>query len=198
MLAVVRGVAEDAFGKYVSDSDIWRAVRTKDILPRTSQFIWKGLHNAHRIGTYWTHIPECEDRGICKDCNTLEDLEHILVKCQCAVRETIWRAAEKLWLEKESDWPEVSLGTILGCGLAEFHDERRKEKKGTRRLYQILMSESSYLIWHIRNDRVISRDGKLATEDKIVNRWKFAINQRLEVDKLSQREPPCTGAPTCH
>jgi ribonuclease HI len=198
MLAVVRGAAEDAFGKYVSDSDIWRAVRTKDILPRTSQFIRKGLHNAHRIGTYWTHIPECEDCGICKDCNTLEDLEHILVKCQCAGRETIWRAAEKLWLEKESDWPEVSLGTILGCGLAEFHDESGKEKKGTRRLYRILMSESAYLIWRIRNDRVISRGGEPATEDEIVNRWKFAINQRLQVDKLSQREPPCTGTPTCH
>ncbi|KAJ7818638.1 hypothetical protein B0H13DRAFT_1922161 [Mycena leptocephala] len=38
-------------------------------------------------------------------------------------QELVWKAAETLWKEKEEVWPEVSLGTILGCGLAEFRDE---------------------------------------------------------------------------
>jgi hypothetical protein len=70
----------------------------------------------------------------------------------------------------------VSLGTILGCGLAEFHDERKKVKHGMQRLYRILMSESAYLIWKLRNDQVISRDGEPATEDEIKTKWKYAIN----------------------
>ncbi|KAJ7890740.1 hypothetical protein B0H13DRAFT_1626199 [Mycena leptocephala] len=189
MLEVVRGAAKEAFERYVSDSNIWRAVYTKDLLPRTTQFLWKGLHDAHRIGTYRTHIPECEDRAICKNCDILEDLEHILVRCGCPGQEIIWQAAETLWLEKEPCWPPVSLGSILGCGLAEFRDEKGKIKRGTQRLYRVLMSESAYLIWKLWNDRVISREGEPATEDEIINKWKFSINQRLQVDKLLASRP---------
>jgi hypothetical protein len=49
-LEIVRKAAEDSFGRCVSDAEIWRAAHVKDFLPRTAQFIWKGLHNAHRIG----------------------------------------------------------------------------------------------------------------------------------------------------
>jgi ribonuclease HI len=189
MLEVVRRDVENTFGLHVSDADIWRSVQAKDILPRTSQFLWKGLHNAHRIGNYWTNIPECEDRAVCKDCDEIEDLEHILIGCQSPGREIIWKAAETLWLERESDWPTVSLGTILGCGLAEFRDDKGKPKRGTQRLYRILMSESAYMIWRLRNDRVISRDGEPATTDEIMNKWKFVINQRLQVDRTLASRP---------
>ncbi|KAJ7323926.1 hypothetical protein DFH08DRAFT_711569 [Mycena albidolilacea] len=195
-LELVRKAVEDTFGRYVSDADIWRAVYVKDILPHTAQFLWKGLHNAHRIGKYWTHIPECEDRAICKACDTTEDLAHILVGCRSPGQEIIWKAAESLWLEKETQWPAVSLGTILGCGLAEFRDEKNKLKHGTQRLYRILISESAYLIWRLRNDRVISRDGEPTTEDEIVNKWKYAINQRLQVDKILANRPTKGKRPT--
>ncbi|KAJ6453427.1 hypothetical protein C8R47DRAFT_929604, partial [Mycena vitilis] len=152
---MVRLAASDTFGRQVSDADIWHAVSAKDILPRTSQFLWKGLHDAHRIGIYWTHLPGFEDRAMCSECGALEDLEHILVGFESPGQKMIWKAAKNLWQEKEAIWPEVSLGTILGCGLAEFRDEEGKVKRGTQRLYRILMSESAYLIWKLRNDRVI-------------------------------------------
>jgi ribonuclease HI len=86
----------------------------------------------------------------------MEDLAHILVGCRSPGQEIIWEAGRSLWLEKETQWPAVSLGTILSCGLADFRDERKKQKHGTQQLYRILMSESAYLIWKLRNDRVIS------------------------------------------
>jgi hypothetical protein len=60
---------------------------------------------------------------------------------------------------------------------------------GTQWLYRILMSESAYLIWKLRNDRVISRDGEPTTEDEITNKWKFAMNQRLQVDRTLANRP---------
>jgi hypothetical protein len=87
-------------------------------------------------GKFWTHIPECEDRAKCKDCNVIEDLDHILTGCKSPGQEIIWKAAKSLWLEKEAVWPTVSLGTILGCGLAEFRDDKGKIKPGTQRLYR--------------------------------------------------------------
>ncbi|KAJ6572629.1 hypothetical protein B0H10DRAFT_1671065, partial [Mycena sp. CBHHK59/15] len=190
MLEIVRREAIDAFGRYVTDTDIWKALRAKDLLPRTAQFLWKGMHNAHRIGKYWTYIPECAERAVCSECDdAIEDLDHILLKCKCPGREIVWKAAEALWREKEQDWPAMSLGTILGCGLAEFRDKRGRVKEGTRRLYQILMSESAYLIWRLRNDRRIARNGTPATEQEIINRWKFTINQRLQVDLVLANRP---------
>ncbi|KAJ6480546.1 hypothetical protein C8R47DRAFT_1050204 [Mycena vitilis] len=188
-IATVRLAASEAFGRQVSDAEIWHAASVKDILPRTSQFLWKGLHDAHRIGAYWAHLPGFEDRAVCKECGTLEDLEHIMTGCASPGQELIWNAAKTLWLEKESNWPEVSLGSILGCGLAEFRDDAGKVKRGTQRLYRILMSESAYLIWKLRNDRVISRDGVPASEEEITNKWRFAINQRLQMDKLMANRP---------
>ncbi|KAJ7203487.1 ribonuclease H-like protein [Mycena haematopus] len=189
MLDIVKRDAVNIFGKYVTDADVWRAVAVKEILPKVAQFLWKGLHNAHRIGKFWTHIPECGDRAICQECGVIEDMEHILVKCTSPGQETVWRAAEKLWHEKETHWPTVSLGTVLGCGLAEFRDEKGKPKRGTQRLYRILMSESAYLIWLMRNNRVISRGGAPATEEEIINKWKHAVNQRLQMDRALAVRP---------
>ncbi|KAJ7301675.1 hypothetical protein DFH08DRAFT_723969, partial [Mycena albidolilacea] len=198
-LELVRKAAEDIFGRYVSDANIWRAVHAKDILPRTAQFLWKGLHNAHRIGKYWVHIPECEDRAICKECNVTEDLAHILVGCRSPGQEIIWEAARSLWLEKETQWPAVSLGTILGLSVVGQGITRSRtgySQKGMWVIHDILMSKSAYLIWKIRNDRVISRDREPATEDEIKNRWKYAINLQLQVDKTLANRPTKGKQPT--
>ncbi|KAJ7192375.1 hypothetical protein GGX14DRAFT_537760 [Mycena pura] len=189
MLETVREAVYETFGRHVSKADIWNSVSVKDFLPRPAQFLWKGVHNAHKIGSFWTHIPECEDRAVCTDCGDLEDLNHILVRCECPGRALVWKAAQALWLERATEWPEVSLGTILGCGLAEFRDGRGKVDQGARRLYRILMSESAYLIWRLRNERVIDRAGEPASEEEIENKFKFVINQRLQMDKVLANRP---------
>ncbi|KAJ7835223.1 hypothetical protein B0H13DRAFT_1652760, partial [Mycena leptocephala] len=57
--------------KTVSDSEIWMAARGKDIC-HARQFLWKSIHNSHKVGHYWTHIPECEERAVCQMCGTEE------------------------------------------------------------------------------------------------------------------------------
>ncbi|KAJ7200337.1 hypothetical protein GGX14DRAFT_372352, partial [Mycena pura] len=197
-LETIREAAYEAFGRHVSNAEIWSSLGVKDFLPRPAQFLWKSVHNAHKVGSFWTHIPECEDRAVCAACGVLEDLDHILVRCDNPGRELVWKAAEALWLEREDEWPEVSLGTILGCGLAEFRDTRRKVDQGARRLYRILMSESAYLIWRLRNERVIDRAGEPASEEEIENKFKFAINQRLQMDKVLANRPRRGRRPALH
>ncbi|KAJ7747412.1 hypothetical protein DFH07DRAFT_747749 [Mycena maculata] len=190
MLDIIRREAAEAFDRHVTDTEIWKALFVKEFLPQTAQFLWKAAHNAHRIGQYWTHIPECEERAVCGGCgNVIEDLDHILLKCASPGQEIIWKAAEALWREKEGDWPALSLGAILGCGLAEFRDEKGKTKEGSRRLYRIIVSESAYTIWKLRNDRRISRGGAPASDEEIMNKWKYTINQRLQVDITLANRP---------
>ncbi|KAJ7876991.1 hypothetical protein B0H13DRAFT_1893459 [Mycena leptocephala] len=145
-LDTVRKLMVESFDKYVSGREIWMATRGRDILPRTAQFLWKSLHNAHKVGHYWTHIPECEERAICQTCGIEEDLEHILTKCESPGQELVWREVRNIWAKKSENWPTPSLGVILGCGLAEFRDGDGKRHEGTERLYRILVSEAAYLI----------------------------------------------------
>ncbi|KAJ7210810.1 hypothetical protein GGX14DRAFT_363204, partial [Mycena pura] len=67
-LNTIKAAACDIFGRSVTDADIWNSLHVKDFLPRPSQFLWKCVHNAHKVGSYWTHIPECGDRATCQDC----------------------------------------------------------------------------------------------------------------------------------
>ncbi|KAJ7246801.1 hypothetical protein B0H12DRAFT_1305322 [Mycena haematopus] len=179
----------------VADEEIWQSLRSKDFMPRTAQFLWRAMHNAHRVGDYWKHIPDCEDRAICQECGETEDLEHILLRCESPGAEIVWKAAEKLWLEKEPTWPEISLGTILGCGLMRFSDEEGKQRPGAKRLYKILVSESAYVIWKLRNDRVISRAGDPITEAEIINKWTHNLNQRLQQDIVLANRPTRRNRP---
>ncbi|KAJ6632290.1 hypothetical protein B0H10DRAFT_1626247, partial [Mycena sp. CBHHK59/15] len=48
----------------------------------------------------------------------------------------------------------------------------------------IVQPHTAYQIWLLRNDRVIRRDGETAAEVETTNKWKFAINQRLDMDRL--------------
>ncbi|KAF8178395.1 hypothetical protein K438DRAFT_1605221, partial [Mycena galopus ATCC 62051] len=181
--------------RLVTDEEIWRSIRDKAFAPRISQFLWKTMHNAHRIGHYWMHIPECEDRATCQECGEEENIEHILLHCRSPGQEIVSKAAEKLWKERKQDWPEVTLGGILGCGLIDFKGEGGKPERGTQRLYKILISESMYTIWKIRNKRVISRSGDPLAETAIVNKWVSNLNQCLQQDIMLANRPKGSKRP---
>jgi ribonuclease HI len=63
------------------------------------------------------------------------------------------------------------MGEVLGCCLASFEAESKTKPSGVNRLYRILISESVYLIWKIRCERVIGRDGEAHSETEIHNHW---------------------------
>lgn len=170
------------FRRTHSAASIWKSIRHKDFSRQVKNFFWKSIHSAHRIGAFWKHIPECEERGTCQFCNEPEDLEHIVLKCRRPGQSLVWSLAKDLWLRKHPSWPELSLGTILGCGLATFSDEKGHDLPGTARLYRILISESLFVIWKVRNESVISRTGVPLPENHIHNKWLHAVNLRLRFD----------------
>ncbi|KAJ7925717.1 hypothetical protein B0H13DRAFT_2314309 [Mycena leptocephala] len=60
---------------------IWKSIRNQDISRQIKNFLWKTIHGAHRIGKFWSNIPEMEDRANCQHCGVLETMEHILLQC---------------------------------------------------------------------------------------------------------------------
>ena len=93
--------------------------------------------------------------------------------------------ANNLWKKKHSSTIPNNLGDILGCALANFITNN-KPNKGANRLYRIIVSETAYLIWKIRNERRI-HDGDSTTNipsEIIQKRWINAINKRLMIDRF--------------
>ena len=147
-------------------------------------------------GTKWIvpgNINGCEDRKTCSTCNETETISHILIHCKERSTQLIWLLAKTLWPHRNIPWPEITLGTILGCSNITLWPERmrrngqqRQQKmmhQGPTWLFQILLSESAYVIWVLRCERVIQE--KLLTEGEIKARWYCTINDRLTIDKVT-------------
>ena len=65
--------------------------------------------------------------------------------------------------------------------LQEEDEKKKKKKDGRQRLLTILLTESAYLIWKLRNERRIR--GKEHTTSEITNRWYANIDRRITLDR---------------
>jgi len=120
-------------------------------------------------------------------------MSHIMIQCKEKNTQLIWDLAKNFWPHRNIPWPEINLGTILGCGCINMrpirptrNNQRRNKRithRGPTRLFQILLSESAYLIWVLRCERVIQE--KTLTEREISARWHRAINGRLTTDEVT-------------
>ncbi|KIY53915.1 hypothetical protein FISHEDRAFT_32392 [Fistulina hepatica ATCC 64428] len=106
-------------GSSPSEEAIWESLSDKDLSNKQDTFLWKSLHDAFKTRGFWKHIPNFEGRGICPECGTEEDLEHILLKCKIPGQKIIWQLAKSLVEKRGIQWPDLSLGLIMSIGLVE-------------------------------------------------------------------------------
>ncbi|KAJ3799340.1 hypothetical protein GGU11DRAFT_679683 [Lentinula aff. detonsa] len=64
-----------------------------------------------------------------------------------------------------------------------YQGRKGKPDKGKSRLQRIIMSESTHLIWKLRNTRVIGGKGP-PSKKEIANKWHYALNSRLATDRI--------------
>ena len=177
-----------------TDGTIWRSTRKRTIRLRVQQFLFKAIHNTPMVGEVWLNIEGFQHRGSCTPCGTIENMNHILLSCAVGPVDIIWDMAKKLWPYNNIKWPEISLGTIFGCGCITTKEENRAERntrrrgstlkqRGATRLLQITILEAAHLIWVLRCERVIQE--KTHMQEEIVARWYKAINRRLTDDKIT-------------
>ncbi|KAJ7210371.1 hypothetical protein GGX14DRAFT_363630, partial [Mycena pura] len=171
-----------------SERELWLSIRTKDFSRQVRNFLYRALHDSFPVGKYWKNIPDCADRAICQECGVTEDMEHILLKCKANdVVDTTWGAAKNLWAAADSSWPVNSLGSLLGCGLATFYTGKKEVRQAKQRLFRIIVSETTFHLWKMRNARVIGKTPLSAQES--LNKWRFTINKRVEMDFVLARHP---------
>jgi hypothetical protein len=102
-----------------------------------------------------------------------------------AICKIIWNLAKIIWEMKGEKWEKITYGKIMGCNLINLKDQKGKPKTGKNRLYTIIISESAFLIWKLRCQKVIEfGNGKDHSEIEIHNKWVNIINTRLKLDKI--------------
>ncbi|KAJ7772829.1 hypothetical protein DFH07DRAFT_733466 [Mycena maculata] len=101
------------------------------------------------------------------------------LECCAFGKSTIWKLC-KLCEKKHRDFPNLSIGTLLGCSLSEFKSSGGKIDEEANRLFKILVTKSMYFLWKICYEWVINWANvplRYHSEIEIHNCWLRCINQ---------------------
>ena len=82
-------------GNQITNRDIWNGLKNKKIPFKVKDFIWKLIHNCHKVGNWFKKIPNWQDKAIC-ECGEIETIDHILTECKLNKSEDIWQEAKKM------------------------------------------------------------------------------------------------------
>ncbi|KAG1762117.1 hypothetical protein EDD22DRAFT_979909 [Suillus occidentalis] len=167
----------DTIDTYVPRNFEVQGARLQEI---TQKLAYKAIMNKSHL-EYKLQAVSNSHKDISKKIQTFligetELMEHILTQ--------LWNLAKKIWPTKHSPWPDPNIGVILGCGSLSIPNPPRSDNapiKGASRLLRILVSESAYLIWTLRCERVIQEITH--SEEYIQKRWLNAIDRRLQIDR---------------
>ncbi|KAH9851469.1 RnaseH-domain-containing protein [Lenzites betulinus] len=188
---MIQTALEEDFALRTTTGKIWTNVWGKNMSVKISCFFWKTMHDAYRVGSFWSNIRGFEQRALCPHCQVVETMGHILLDCEAPGRQLLWSLAEKILRKAAVTLPTPTLGMILGIPSLESPESNLQVKAGHTRLMRIVLSETAYLIWKTRCERVIEWEGEAGrthSDRELHNRWVATINGRLQMDMHRTRK----------
>ncbi|TBU61806.1 hypothetical protein BD310DRAFT_769912, partial [Dichomitus squalens] len=99
-LANVAGDIRNTFGVNVPDAAIWKAMWSRHIMFAARYFMWMATHDGYMIGDKWLRpnmSDEQQERAICKRCEIVESMDHVLFRCDSVGQRQVWALFEELW-----------------------------------------------------------------------------------------------------
>ncbi|TFK92560.1 ribonuclease H-like protein [Polyporus arcularius HHB13444] len=177
---------QGAFDVQVQEASIWVSFRSRHVARPVSQFLWMAVHDGYMIGKYWLRpsmAADLQQRATCAICGECETMTHIIFECGAVGQERIWNLLKTLWTLTKAKWHEPSWGVTFGAACAVFKTEDGARKTAIEHLWCILCSEALHLIWKMRCERVIQREGKEFTEPEVTNRFYATMESRLSLDR---------------
>jgi ribonuclease HI len=169
-------------GRSPSELEIWTTMNKDPIPMKFRDFIWKLTHNRHKVGPWFTHIPGWEEKATC-ECGELETMNHILFICQLNKQESMWDAAERFWYKTGTiDWVKPSIDLIKALGAIKLTNRMTmiSAPKWANDKYIELISETAWIIWTTRNDRIFNRS--ILSNQQAKEKWDYMIINKLKTD----------------
>ena len=81
ILDITRYAIRDTFSSLPLDRQLWESIQDKDLPWTFRAFLWKSMHSAHKLGSFWENILDLKHRANCGDCIEEDGLEHIMLQC---------------------------------------------------------------------------------------------------------------------
>ncbi len=177
---------EAAYDVQLHDETIWLSFRAKHIARPASQFIWMAVHDGYMLGTHWLRPKmslELQMRANCAICGERETMTHVIFECKAKGQEIIWTLLEQVWSHTGEVWKRPSWGTTFGAACAVIKTTGGHRKPAAEALWCILCTEALHLVWKLRCERVIQKDGADFTANEVTNRFYSTIDSRLNLDR---------------
>ncbi|OSD00582.1 hypothetical protein PYCCODRAFT_1393188, partial [Trametes coccinea BRFM310] len=177
-----------ACGSSPTEESIWRGLSKKHVTRECKQFLWKAIHQAFWIGDLWLRPSMPADlraRAACQICGTTEDMNHILFECAARERTVAWKLTKDLWTATAERWYEPNWGTVIGSPCLFFEDPSGRRRQTVEARWTIIATETAYLIWKLRCERVIQHEGASFAEDEVQRRWRATMEGRMKMDRWS-------------
>ncbi|TFK85300.1 hypothetical protein K466DRAFT_622419, partial [Polyporus arcularius HHB13444] len=124
-------------------------------------------------------------RAHCQRCGDVETMRHVLFECRATGSDAVWELLQETWVLTGMQWRRMSWGTALGAACVVYEREDGSRAVAAEALWTILVTESLYLIWKLRCERVIQNDGEEPTLQEVSRRWYATIDRRLDLDRRS-------------
>ncbi|KAF6760765.1 hypothetical protein DFP72DRAFT_804753, partial [Ephemerocybe angulata] len=194
-LDATRYASKDRVGLAPLDETIWKSIRAKNMGDnRLRVFLWKIVHDALGCGSFWENIEKYKERAKCPTCDITETAEHTLTECPSSGQKVVWNLVQRVFEKKGIDWKRPTPGSIASCGARSIVNPRTgKPRTGASRLYTILVSQSAYLIWKLRCEWRIGKQGEkdgVPTDKEVHNRWVAMVNRIIKLDALAAMRKP--------
>ncbi len=175
-----------AFGVQLHDATIWLSLRSKHVSKAAAQYLWMAVHNGYMIGSHWLRpnmSAELQQRAICAICGEQETMTHIIFDCKATGQERIWELMRRTWALTGKDWKTPSWGTTFGAACAVFVTGNGRRDEAAESLWCILATKSVHLIWKLRCERVIQKEGEDFSKNEVTNRFYSTLESRLNLDR---------------
>ncbi len=185
MNRILTGI-EAVYGAQLREENIWLSLRTRHVLRPVSQYMWMAIHDGYMLGTHWLRpnmSAEMQTRAVCSVCGECETMSHIVLECRAVGQELIWALLKETWRLTKATWHEPCWGTVFGAACAVIMNETGTRMKALEELWCILCTEALHLIWKLRCERVIQKEGVQFSDNEITNRYYAAMDSRLNLDR---------------
>ncbi|KAJ3008140.1 hypothetical protein NUW54_g3267 [Trametes sanguinea] len=177
---------EDDFDIRLSERNLWKSLKKDTVSREARQWIWTSIHDGFMIGQRWLRpnmSDEMKARATCRICGQTESMQHILFTCEAVGRQTIWGLLQSTWTSTGRTPYDPNWGNICGAACAAIRPNGKDRCAAAESLWAILAIESAHLIWKLRCERVIAKNGAEFTEREVTNRWYSTLNKRLAIDR---------------
>ncbi|EIW61243.1 RnaseH-domain-containing protein, partial [Trametes versicolor FP-101664 SS1] len=182
---ICRSMLRDT-GAEPTESAIWTLLRKDPVSRKARDFIWRAIHKGLRVGSFWSNIPGYEARARCPGCQTTESMQHILCECVLPGQDTAWAMARGLLEKKGVKLPRITLGIALGAHTYSVRNNLNEPLHGPTRLARLILTETAYLIWVLRCERVVGDRAPLQDRLErryVEQRWMQVVAKRFSLDR---------------